>query len=122
MDMTQEELKKEIDNLTSMKEEGFKSTWDFEHITEAERQIQRQEEIIKQEKANYESRIKQNKEWIKKEKKKIKESEKHIKQDKEIKKGLEIRINMVKQIKDNQNKQKKEETKKEDDKQQIQNS
>ncbi len=101
IDMTQEQLKKEIEDLTSMKEVCFKSDWDIKKIAEAKRQIERQEEIINQEKTNYENIIKRNKGYIKEEKKKIKQSEKHIKQNKEIKEGFEFRIKMIKQIKDN---------------------
>ena len=81
VDMTQEELNKEILEETKHRDNMFVSEYDKKRIEDSKRMIESIETSLAAKKEEYNESIKDLKEYKKKEQKIIKENEKHIQED-----------------------------------------
>lgn len=98
--MTQEELKECIDEQQNFINTLGASDYNKREEEEHKRDIAKQEEVIQRKKEAYIQSIKDNKEWIKKSKKKLKRVKDNIEQDIKFKEIMQSRLKMIEDIKE----------------------
>ncbi len=99
VDMSIEQLEKEIKEEKEWVKKLGVSEYDLKHIEEEKKSIKKQEERIAEKKTEYLVSIKINKDNIKESKKVIKDREQKIKTDEDFKKRRELHITVIQNIK-----------------------